>query len=113
MFHKQSGITKVQLLAALSIAILLGIGAAFWVGSRNEPVAAAPKEEPAAPPVKKTDEDRQLIEKQKVCLVSGEKLGSMGEPYRMEVEGQVVFVCCKGCVSSLQKDPKKYLAKLK
>jgi YHS domain-containing protein len=58
-------------------------------------------------------EDRQLIEKQKTCPVSGQALGSMDGPYRTEVEGKVVFLCCKSCTTALNKDPAKYLAKLK
>jgi YHS domain-containing protein len=60
-----------------------------------------------------SEEDRQLIAKQKICPVSGDSLDSMGEPYRTEVEGRTVFVCCKGCTSALKKNPAKYLANLK
>ena len=45
--------------------------------------------------------------------VRGEPLDSMGGPVRVELEGKVVFVCCKGCINSLRKDPAKYLEKLK
>jgi Cu(I)/Ag(I) efflux system membrane fusion protein len=57
-------------------------------------------------------EDRAAAEKQGVCLVSGEKLGSMGTPYKTTVKGQTVFLCCDGCEEKLQKEPDKYLAKL-
>lgn len=44
------------------------------------------------------------------CPVSGEKLGSMGDPVALTVEGRKVKLCCKGCVSKIEKDPVKYLA---
>lgn len=47
-----------------------------------------------------------------LCVVSGEKLGSMGEPIVIKHEGREVRLCCKGCVKDFNGDPKKYLAKL-
>lgn len=47
------------------------------------------------------------------CLVSGEKLGGMGKPYEYVHEGQLIKFCCKSCLPDFQKDPAKYLAKLK
>ena len=46
------------------------------------------------------------------CVVSGEKLGEMGEPYVIQYEGHTVKFCCKNCLKKFNKDPKKYLAKL-
>jgi hypothetical protein len=57
-------------------------------------------------------EDRAAAEKQELCPVSGEKLGSMGTPYKTVVKDQAVFLCCDGCEGSLKKDPDRYLAKL-
>ncbi len=56
--------------------------------------------------------DRMSIMKQHFCPVSGEMLGVMGEPEKMEVEGQTVWICCDGCKDKLLADPDKYLAKL-
>lgn len=57
-------------------------------------------------------EDRALAERQKVCLVSGEPLGSMGVPERVEVHGRPVFICCDGCLEELNENPDQYLSKL-
>jgi len=57
-------------------------------------------------------DDRALAEKQKVCPVSGQPLGSMGKPYKVTVNGQEVFLCCQGCEGEIKRDPEKYLAKL-
>ncbi|GAB5559518.1 MAG: hypothetical protein SynsKO_11650 [Synoicihabitans sp.] len=52
-----------------------------------------------------------------VCVVSGEDLGSMGEPvaYTHKVDGKAdveVMFCCKRCVNRFKADPDKYLSKL-
>ena len=47
---------------------------------------------------------------QRTCPVMGDVLGEMGEPIPVSVKGQTVFVCCKGCVAKVQRDPDKYLA---
>ena len=47
------------------------------------------------------------------CLVSGEKLGEMGKPYEIIHEGQQIKFCCKSCLPKFEKDPAKYLSKLK
>ena len=57
-------------------------------------------------------EDRALAEKQKICPVSGEPLGTMGAPKKISVAGHDVFICCKGCEKDLTSEPDKYLAKL-
>lgn len=46
------------------------------------------------------------------CLVSGEKLGTMGKPYVFTYEGREIRFCCKGCMKDFKKDPAKYLKKL-
>jgi hypothetical protein len=46
------------------------------------------------------------------CLVSGEKLGSMGQPVVMVHAGQEIKFCCKGCVPDFEKEPAKFLTKL-
>ena len=58
-------------------------------------------------------EDRTLAVKQKLCPVSGEALGKMGAPLKMEVKGQTVFLCCAGCKDKLLANPDEYLAKIK
>jgi YHS domain-containing protein len=48
----------------------------------------------------------------KVCVVSGEKLGSMGAPCIHNHEGREVQFCCKNCLKDFNKEPEKYLAKI-
>jgi YHS domain-containing protein len=50
----------------------------------------------------------------KTCPVSGEKLGGdMGEPYRFVYQGQEVKLCCKSCKKDFDKNPDKYLKKIR
>ncbi|HUF63653.1 MAG TPA: hypothetical protein VMN36_16370, partial [Verrucomicrobiales bacterium] len=46
------------------------------------------------------------------CVVSGEPLGSMGEPYVHVHEGTTVKFCCAGCLDTFNENPAVYLAKL-
>lgn len=47
-----------------------------------------------------------------VCLVSGEELGSMGDPYVFVHEGQEIKMCCKKCLKKFNADPEKYITML-
>jgi hypothetical protein len=46
------------------------------------------------------------------CIVSDNKLGSMGRIITKTHEGQEVKFCCKPCIRKFDKDPQKYLKKL-
>lgn len=46
------------------------------------------------------------------CVVSGEKLGSMGQPYVFTHEGQEIKLCCKECLKDFKADPAKYTKKI-
>lgn len=61
---------------------------------------------------KLSPEDRASAEKQHFCPVSGDMLGLMGPPLKVEVNGQTVWICCPDCKDPLLADPDKYLAKL-
>ena len=46
------------------------------------------------------------------CIVSGGKLGSMGDPVSYVYNGQELQFCCSGCISRFEKNPEKYMEKL-
>jgi len=46
------------------------------------------------------------------CIVSGEKLGLMGDPVSKTYQGQEVNFCCKHCIEEFEKTPAAYLAKI-
>lgn len=48
----------------------------------------------------------------KICIVSGEKLGEMGEAYVYKYKDRELKFCCKDCVKDFNKNPAKYLKKL-
>ena len=45
----------------------------------------------------------------KTCVVSGEELGSMGDPIVLVHEGTTVKLCCEGCKEDFEADPDKFL----
>ncbi len=57
-------------------------------------------------------DDAASAEKQRVCPVSGELLGTMGTPMKVDVNGRLVWICCAGCKDSLLEKPDDYLAKM-
>lgn len=58
-------------------------------------------------------DEKSLIAMQKVCPVTGAKLGSMGKPLRATAEGRTVFLCCAGCKDELAASPDDYLRRLR
>lgn len=47
------------------------------------------------------------------CPVSGEELGSMGEPHEVMAGDTLVRLCCENCLPELRSDPATYLEKVK
>jgi YHS domain-containing protein len=45
----------------------------------------------------------------KICPVSGEKIGDMGNPAHYEYKGKVYNFCCQGCVETFKENPEKYV----
>jgi Cu(I)/Ag(I) efflux system membrane fusion protein len=52
------------------------------------------------------------VQQQQKCPVTNAKLGSMGEPIPVEVEGRKVWTCCGACPPKLKAQPAKYLVRL-
>jgi hypothetical protein len=67
-------------------------------------------DEVAAERDKLSPEDRAVVDAQEWCAVStDERLGSMGPPLKLDIKGESVFVCCKGCKRKAESDPDKTL----
>lgn len=62
---------------------------------------------------KLSPEDAASAGRQHICPVSGEMLGTMGAPKKLDVNGHQVWICCDGCKDRLLATPDQYLAKLK
>ncbi len=60
-----------------------------------------------------TEADQRAALSQEFCpILDDSKLGSMGVPLKLMLDGQPVFVCCKGCIKDAQAKPKETLAKV-
>lgn len=77
------------------------------------------KEEFIKNPARWTEKiDREILEQQieryplQACMVSGEKLGSMGSPVDIIVGNRLVRLCCGGCEKAVRANPEKYLEQL-
>ncbi|MCB9851661.1 MAG: hypothetical protein H6819_01090 [Phycisphaerales bacterium] len=46
------------------------------------------------------------------CPVTGEELGSMGEPVERIVANRLIRFCCSGCFKKFDAEPAKYIAKV-
>jgi len=46
------------------------------------------------------------------CMVTGQKLGSMGDPVEYVYKNRLIRFCCAGCIDAFKKDPAKYVATL-
>lgn len=47
------------------------------------------------------------------CIVTDNKLGSMGTPITKTYKGQDVKFCCRPCIKKFYQNPDKYMEKLK
>ena len=57
--------------------------------------------------------DLPLAEAQLLCPIhEGSRLGSMGIPVKVMLDGKPVFLCCKGCEDTARENPKNTLAKV-
>lgn len=98
------------------IAIGVAVAVAAGCGGGRPPAtagSAVTADEVGAERAKLPPEDRALVDAQEWCVVSNdERLGAMGPPLKLDIKGQPVFVCCKGCKRKAEADPDKTLAKL-
>jgi len=90
----------------------------------NDPAVSVAAVRPAVPPVSHGDPVASNTPSQassvaqaryggqKTCPVTGDELGSMGSPIPVTVQGQTIYVCCRGCVAKVQRDPDSFLRKV-
>lgn len=106
--------TRTLLIAALCGAALLA-AAAGCSGTRGcrsckPPTAPDAATLPPQPPAIAAPGPAARYGGQVRCPVTGEELGSMGDPLPVSVRGETVYVCCRGCAAKAQADPGKTLA---
>ena len=57
-----------------------------------------------------SSEDQKLVIAQRFCpVMTHSRLGGMGTPVKVMIEGEPVFLCCKGCVKNAIKGGKETL----
>ena len=103
-----------QTLLYLGTALVLS--ATVWLGCRGSGGRLASRSGSATSTARATSNEAPAAavasKPQRTCPVTGEELGSMGDPIPVTVKGETVFVCCQGCVKKVQQNPDKYLAKV-
>jgi hypothetical protein len=104
--HPQETLAKVQKLKQ---------GKSGSAGGASSPPAAQKKDPEAkikAALAKLSDADRSLASEQKFCVVLPKnRLGSMGPPVKIDINGRPVFLCCEGCRDDALADPEATLKK--
>lgn len=101
------------LVAVATVAIFAGCSSEKPTSPASAGVPGTPQDEIATERANLSPEDRSLVDAQEWCVVSNdERLGAMGPPLKLDIKGQPVFVCCKGCKRKAEADPDKTLAKL-
>lgn len=101
-------VTTTLIATAIAAGVLVGC-------NKSEPAPSTPKADAPKTDAPKAGADAKTAAKLyplDVCIVSGEKLGSMGAPVVYVHEGQEVKLCCKSCLPDFKKEPAKFLAKL-
>ncbi len=63
-------------------------------------------------PTSKTTQESRRPYPLKTCIVSGNTLGSMGDPITEVYEGRQIKFCCEPCVKKFHQNPQRYLKKL-
>jgi len=80
-------------------------------GDRAESTPDNEEQEITATLAKLSADDRKLAETQRFCpVLKGSRLGSMGIPIKLTVDGKPVFICCDGCSKRALASPAKTLA---
>ncbi len=87
-------------------------GSIYFGGSGGNTASSGVAVRPSTPAAI-SDADQRLIKAQKLCPVTGKRLGSMGAPVKVLVNKEPVFLCCAGCRDKALKDPAATLKKVK
>jgi hypothetical protein len=106
------------------VPVVFAIGCGAGTPQKNQTAGAQAQTGTAAEPVDETKvqaalakldpADRKLAEAQRFCAVdTEERLGAMGPPVKVMVQGEPVFLCCKGCSKGALANPEKTLARVK
>ena len=109
--------TKAGLVATFFILRLIGVS--FCEEEFQAPQAVKTEEAQVQVPADGTTDNAAAVEAtgpvevgNKICPVSGEKVGEMGEPGKVEYKGKIYSLCCPMCEKDFLKDPEQFIEKL-
>lgn len=89
-----------KIIAGLTIMLVMAGSPLVYA----EPETAVPAEQPAAV------ETVEAVEVgNKICPVSGKKVGEMGEVVKYEHNGKIYNLCCEACLKDFTKDPERFV----
>lgn len=98
---------------ALSLAVVLSLSYSNYVlaneGQEHQmPDGTMMKDDDMAQDQMNQEATKAVEVGNKICPVSGEKVGEMGEIVKHEYNGKIYNLCCKACAKDFKKDPEKY-----
>ena len=99
-------------LAVVALTLLLGACAEKSADNAHEHGAHEHGAKAPADPKSYTETPPSKDYPLKTCVVSGDALGSMGDPVAILYQGREVQFCCEGCIDDFLADPKPHLSKL-
>ena len=92
-----------------SLLLLLAVFICAPLGVRAEEEVVA--DEPAVEAVVDESAPEVVELGNKICPVSGEKVGEMGKVETIEYKGKKINLCCAMCKKDFEKDPEAFLKK--
>lgn len=100
--------------AGLSLALLSGVAVQLAFADSDKPGSAHEVEaDVKAAFAKLSPSDRSAAELQRWCPnMPDDRLGTMGTPVKIVLEGKPVFLCCEDCEKDARANPKATLAKV-
>jgi len=78
----------------------------------NSPTPEVSEAEIQANLAKLPPESLAQVQRQRLCPITGNKLGAMGQPIQLTIDNQTLWLCCEGCKEEALKDSKATLAKV-
>jgi hypothetical protein len=105
--------TMTRNLGVLATATVLACGAAACSKAEKNTPAPTPEKPavtaPAAPAPATTAAPAADAYPVDTCVVTGEKLGGMGDVVKFDYKGREIRFCCQGCIAKFLAEPDKYL----
>lgn len=100
--------------AGLSLAFLSGVAVQLAFADSDKPISAHEVEaDVKAAFAKLSPSDRSAAEAQRWCPnMPDDRLGTMGTPVKVTLEGKPVFLCCEDCEKDARGNAKATLAKV-